>query len=590
MKETWSITASATVPVTAGATGGNLRRFLRYARPYRWVIVAATLVGLAKFNLPVLFPWILRSVVDDALAGRAGALGLGLGGLMGLATGVFLAYAVASHLRTFLADRIAQSITFDVRRDLFGHLHGLPIEFFHERSTGAIFTRLFTDVATAQSFVGAACTNVFMELSALLAIAACATAMNERLALVAFATLPVFALVHKRLGGRMRAIAHEARRRMEPLEGRLQETVAGIEEVKCFVRDGEESRRFEEGYRHYLRAAFANVSIHALSLGATALLTRIPSVIVVWVGAHMVLDGALTVGELLAFYAYLEMVYGPLARLADFNVVLASSRAAIDRLFEFLDMPSESVIRPGTRRLTATAGEIRFEGVTFGYVPGLPVLRGLDLRIEPDQIVALVGRSGAGKSTLVRLLLRLHDPWSGRILVDGQDLREVDVRSLRSQIAVVRQSPVLFSGTIAENIRFGCEQASMEEVVAAAESANLLEVVRRLPEGFDTPIGERGVRLSGGERQRIAIARAFLEDAPILILDESTSELDETSARAIHEALERLVTGRTTLVVTHRASTRMRAHRVVTLADGVAREARPGDPDRQAELVETSSS
>jgi subfamily B ATP-binding cassette protein MsbA len=531
-------------------------------------LVLATLVGILKFNLPVLFPWILKDVVDHVLAGEPSALGFGLDGLMLLAIGIFLVYAVATYYRTTLSDRITHRMMRDVRRDLFRHLNGLPLEFFHERRTGAVCSRLLTDVNQAQSFVAIACTNVLMELTTLVAIGTIAFWMNAKLSLVAFSTLPLFVVVHKRVGARLRANAREARSRMEVIEGGLHETVAGIEEVKAFTRERAGEERFRADYKHFLAAAFDNVRAHSWSLTATALLTRIPLVIVVWIGARMVLAGTATVGELMAFYAYLEMAYMPLGRLADFNVTLANSLAAIDRLFELIDEEPEERVEPGSRPLPPGPGRVRFERVTFGYAPGRAAVHDVDLELEPGRLVALAGPSGAGKSTLVKLLLRLHDPSSGAVRIDGRDVRDFDRRSLRSRIAVVRQSPILFSGTIEDNIRFGREDATLEQVTVAAERANALEFVRALPDGFQTPIGERGVKLSGGQRQRIALARAFLKDAPILVLDESTSEVDPASEALVHEALDRLLVGRSTLLIAHRPSALARASWVCVLRDG----------------------
>jgi subfamily B ATP-binding cassette protein MsbA len=562
---------------------GNLRRYLAYARPYRGALLLATLVGVAKFNLPVAFPWLFKDAIDNVLSGKESRLGLGLDGLMALGVGVFLAYALIAYLRTQLSDRIGQRMMRDVRQDLFRHLQRLPLGFFHARQTGAVVSRLAADVSIAQQLVSLAFTNVFMELTTLVSITAVLFAMNPSLAWLAYATLPLYLLMHRWIATRMRENAAEASRRRELLEGDAFESLAGVADVKSFTREAEEERRFAERCRDYLEASFANIRTHATSLGLTALLTRVPPVAVVWVGAHFVLRGELTVGELMAFYAYLEMVYSPLGRLSDMNVRLAQARAAIDRLFEFLDEAPEP--RRGGKALCVRRGEIRFEGVVFGYLPGVPVLRGVDLRIAPGSCVALVGPSGAGKSTLAKLLVGFHAPWQGRISIDGQDLAGTSLESLRAAIAMVPQEPVLFSGSVEENLRFGRAQASQREVVQAAARANALEFIEALPLGFATPIGERGVRLSGGQRQRIAIARAFLKDAPILVMDESTSDLDPPAERLVHDAVERLMAGRTALVIAHRHSTVLRADSVLVLEAG-----RLVQQGRHAELARAAGS
>ncbi|MFZ1983009.1 MAG: ABC transporter ATP-binding protein, partial [Desulfatitalea sp.] len=496
-----------------------------------------------------------------------GRSGLGLDGLMGGALLLFVVYALTCHLRTFIADHLAQDIIFDVRQDLFKHLQRLPIDFFQRYQTGVISARLITDVNMAQRFIGLAATNVFMDLTSLCAISVVIVTMNWKLSLIAFCTLPLYILVHKRLGALMTSNARQARARMDSIEGTLHETVSGISEVKSFTIEGEETERFLDRCRLYLEAVHANIRAHAASLGLTALLTRIPPVLVIWVGGHFVLRGELSIGALMAFFAYLEMIYHPLDRLSELNIQLAESRAAIDRLFEFFDLTPEEA-NGDTFALAVRQGEIRYEQVTFGYRPEQPIFSRLSLTIPPGQRVALVGPSGAGKSSLIKLLIRFHEPWQGSVAVDGQALGQVRLHSLRSQIALVQQDLMLFSGTVEDNIRVGRATATREEILRAAELANALPFIQRLPEGIQTLVGERGVRLSGGQKQRIAIARAFLKNAPILVLDESTSNLDALSEQQVYEALERLMEKRTTIIIAHRISTIVRADKIVVIDHG----------------------
>lgn len=545
----------------------NVRRFLAYVRPYRWRLVLSTVVGVVKYNLPVIFPWILKDVIDGLLSGKPSCTGLGFDQLMGLSVLLFIVYAAICHLRTYIADRLAQAMIFDVRSDLFRHLQRLPIEFFQRYQTGVISSRLITDVNMAQNFIGLAGTNVFMDLTSLGAITVATFLMNGKLALIAYCALPLYVVLHKTLGSQMKKNAREARLRMDSIEGALHETVSGISEVKSFTFEGEETRRFLDRCRLYLEAVHENIRTHARSLGVTALLTRIPPVLVIWVGGHLVLRNELTVGALMAFYAYLEMIYNPLNRLTELNIQLANSRAAIDRLFEFFDLQPET--RPDNAPpWTVIAGDIRFEGVLFGYRADRPVFTGIDLSVPAGRRVALVGPSGAGKSTLIKLLIRFHEPHQGRITIDGRDISGVSLQSLRSQIALVQQDLMLFSGTVEDNIRVGRAEATEKEIMLAAELANALPFIQELPEGFKTLIGERGVRLSGGQKQRIAIARAFLKNAPILVLDESTSNLDTLSEHLVYEALERLMEKRTTIIIAHRISTVIRADKIVVLDRG----------------------
>jgi ABC-type multidrug transport system fused ATPase/permease subunit len=545
----------------------NVRRFLAYVRAYRSRLLLSTVVGVVKYNLPVIFPWILKDVIDGLLSGKPSRTGLGFDQLMGLSVILFGVYAAICHLRTYIADRLAQAMIFDVRSDLFRHLQRLPIEFFQRYQTGIISSRLITDVNMAQNFVGLAATNVFMDLTSLGTITVAIFLMNGKLALIAYCTFPLYVVLHKVLGSRMKKNARDARLRMDSIEGALHETVSGISEVKSFTFEGEETRRFLDRCRLYLEAVHENIRTHARALGVTALLTRIPPVLVIWVGGHLVLRNELTVGALMAFYAYLEMIYNPLNRLSELNIQLANSRAAIDRLFEFFDLEPETKY-DNAPPLTVIAGDIRFEGLLFGYRSDRPVFTGIDLSVPAGRRVALVGPSGAGKSTLIKLLIRFHEPQQGRITIDGRNISGVSLHSLRSQIALVQQDLMLFSGTVEDNIRVGKAAATEEEILMAAELANALSFIHELPEGFKTLIGERGMRLSGGQKQRIAIARTFLKNAPILVLDESTSNLDTLSEHLVYEALERLMEKRTTIIIAHRISTVIRADKIVVLDRG----------------------
>lgn len=546
----------------------NLRRFLAYLKPYRGWLVLSTVVGVVKYNLPVAFPWILKDVIDILVTGNGSGVRFSFDQLMGAAVLIFLAYALITALRTHLADRLAHRMIFDIRRDLFQHIQKLPLDFYHAKQTGAISSRLVSDVSQAQNFFGLAGTNFFMDFTSLVTITGVVSYLNWKLALVTYSTLPLYLFLQRRLRRRMRLNSREARRRMEILEGGIHESIAGISEIKSFTHEGEQSRRFADRCWSYLQSAFENVRINAISLGITALLTRVPAVLVIWIGGHFVLRGELSLGALMAFYAYLEMVYNPLTRLSELNIQLANSQAAIDRLFEFFDLATETGTDGQGPPLTVRAGGIRFQGVAFGYLPGQPVLKGITLEVKPASRVALVGASGAGKSTLVKLLVRFHDSWEGAITIDSQDIRGVNLQSLRSQVGYVQQDPVLFSGTVEDNIRVGKPGAAQGEVVRAADLANALEFIRQLPNAFQTEIGERGVRLSGGQKQRIAIARAFLKNAPILVLDESTSSLDLPSERLVHEALDLLARGRTTIIIAHRLSTVANADWIFVLDGG----------------------
>lgn len=548
----------------------NLFRFLAYVKPYRWTLFCSTLIGIIKYNLPVLFPWILKDVIDNALAGKKSVTGLSFDQLMLFSIGLFLLYAFITYFRTNIADRLANQIIFDVRKDLFQHIQKLPIDFFQKNQTGAIISRLVTDVNKAQDFINLAGTNVFMDLTNIAAITFLVFYMNWRLGLIAYSIIPVYALIQRYVNSRMHEKATEARRRMDAVEGRLHETVSGISEIKSFTHEKEENRRFEMRSRGFLEAVFESIKIYAFLMGSTALLTRLTSVIVIWIGGHLVLRDGMTIGSLMAVYAYLEMIYTPLNRLSETNIYLANSRAAIDRLFEFLDQKHEPQ-HEYSPPLAIRQGKIEFQNVFFGYANNgktCPLFEGMNFQIPPGGRVALVGPSGAGKSTIIKLLVRFFDLERGRILIDDQDITNVNLHSLRSQISVVQQDLMLFSGTVEDNLRIGRPDATFEEILRAAELANARPFIDSLPAKFQTEIGERGLRLSGGQKQFIAITRAFLKNAPVLILDESTSNMDTRSERLIYDALQRLMKERTTIMIAHRMSTVTQAEMIVVLEQG----------------------
>jgi len=554
------------LPMTPDHTR-NLARFLAYVRPYRWTLALSTALGVAQYNLPLVFPWILKDVIDHLLAGKPSLTGLTFNQLMGFSLALFALYAVITYFRTNVAYRLTHEIIFDVRKDLFQHLQKLPIDFFQKHQTGAVISRLITDVNNAQNIINIAGTNLLMDFTRIAAITFLIFYMSWELGLIAYSTLPLYVAVQKRVGQRMRVRAREARARMDVVEGQLHEAVAGIAEIKSFTGEKEETQRFVARSRAFLESVSENIRSYALLLGSTTLLTRLTPVMVIWVGGYLVLQEKFTIGALMAFYAYLEMIYAPLNRLSEMNMELANSRAAIDRLFEFFDSKPEAE-NESSPPLVWRRGRIEYQDIFFGYAADQPLFQGLRLHIPPGGRVALVGPSGAGKSTLIRLLIRFFDPWRGRITIDGQDIGQVNLHSLRSQISVVQQDLVLFSGTIEDNLRVGKAGATRAEIIKAAELANARGFIADLPSGFQTEIGERGVKLSGGQRQLLAIARSFLKDAPIIIFDESTSNLDTPSERLIYDAVQRLMQGRTTIIIAHRVSTVIQAEMIVVLESG----------------------
>lgn len=546
----------------------SLSRFLGYVRPYRTLIASAIAFGIVRYLVPLALPWTVKILVDDFFPPHATRPHAQLHWLMAGLCALYAVYSVASYWRSYLAGLAGHRVIYDMRQALYLHLQRMSLSFFDRQRVGAIISRITTDIASAQNFVGAAFVNTVMDLSCVVLIIVLLFLAHPRLALISMAVLPAYAVVSYVLQKRIRAKSRDIHQQLQEMSGDLHEQFAGIATIQSFGQEAAEARGFNAKSRVYLRTVLGSVRLQSVALGATGFLTALGPVLVLWFGATEVWAGRVSVGTLMAFYGYLGMLYQPIQRLTELNLIVANSLAAMDRIFEVFDQAPEVQERAGAVTLPRVRGAIAFERVGFQYEGREPVLEDLTLSIRAGETVALVGPSGAGKSTIVKLLPRFYDVSDGRITIDGTDLRDATLESLRKQIAIVAQEPLLFSGTIAENLRFGRPDATMEELKAAARAAFADTFIEQLPEGYLTPTGERGIRLSGGQKQRVAIARAFLKDAPIVILDEPTSALDAESEDLVKEALRQLLKGRTALIIAHRLSTIEHADRVLVIDDG----------------------
>jgi len=555
-------------PLPAPSSQRSLPRFLAYVRPYRPILAATIVFGIIRYLVPLALPWTVKVLVDEFFPPHGIRPHLELHLLMAGLCVLYAIYAVASYIRSYLAGLAGHRIIFDLRQDLYLHVQRMSLSFFDRHRVGAIVSRMTTDIASAQNFVGAAFVNTAMDLSCVAVIVVLLLFTNPLLALVSLSVLPFYAILtfylQRGIREKSRAIHHQ----LQEISGDLHEQFAGISTIQAFTQEEAQAQEFRAHSERYFDTVMGNVKLQSIALGATGFLTALGPILVLWYGAAQVWAGELTIGTLMAFYGYLGMLYQPIQRLTELNLILANSLAAMDRIFEVFDTCSDVRERPQAQALPRVRGELAFERVAFRYESRESVLDQLNLRIPAGTTAALVGPSGAGKSTLVKLLPRYYDVTSGRITIDGIDLREVGLRSLRAQIAIVSQEPILFSGTIAENLRYGKPAATPDEWRAAARAAFADTFIEQLPDGYDTKIGERGVRLSGGQKQRLAIARAFLKDAPIVLLDEPTSALDAESEELVKQALTRLLEGRTALIIAHRLSTIEHADVVVVLDEG----------------------
>ena len=605
-------------------SGALLRRVAAYAKPYTWQIVVMLATILVSTLLSLVPPLLYRDLIDHALPARdftrlnllaAGMIGIPLlSGLVGVA-------------QRYVSARIGEGVIYDLRRALFEHMQRMSLRFFTNTHTGELMSRLNNDVVGAQRAVSSTLVSMVSNLVAVVGVLAIMLSLDWRLTLIGVAIFPLFIVPARRLGVVLRRITRDSLRLNAEMNVIMNETlgVSGALLVKIFGRSTDENKRFGER-----AAAVRDIGVRQALLGrwfflGLSLAEAVGTAVVFWTGGLLVLQEGLTVGTIVAFGAYLTQLYAPVSALTNARVDFATSMVSFERVFEVLDLPVEVADQPGAVDLRTAEGHVRFDNVWFRYAPddahanglsavvrwdhlansippgklGRPgsvvqavadnaklvsaepavlketngqernwALEGVSFEMLPGQLAALVGPSGAGKTTITYLLPRLYDPTEGRVAVDGYDLRELTLASLAAQIGVVTQETYLFHDTIRANLLYARPNATEEDLQAACRAANIHDFIVSLPEGFDTIVGERGYRLSGGEKQRIAIARVLLKDPRILILDEATSHLDSQSEALIQAALEKVMQGRTSLVIAHRLSTVLAADVILVLDRG----------------------
>jgi ATP-binding cassette, subfamily B, bacterial len=547
---------------------GKLRRLAAYLRRYRGHVVGA-LVALVLASAAVLSLGVgLRHLIDGGFgAGRPEALDHAI-----KAVGVVIVVlAVSTFLRSYLVTWLGERVVADLRRNVYRHVLHLSPGFFEVTRTGEVLSRITTDTTVIQTVIGSSVTQALRNLLLVLGGLVLLVVTNPRLTGLILVVVPLVVAPIVVLGRRVRLLSRAAQDRMADVSGAAEETINAIRTVQSFAQEDRESARFAEATERAFAAAAGYAKARALlgAIGITLVFGAIT--VVLWVGGHDVLAGRISAGELSAFVFYATIVASAVGGLSDVFGDLQRASGATERLFELLDARAE-IAAPATPVPLPphSRGALRFERVGFAY-PSHPerlVLDGLDLDVRPGETVALVGPSGAGKTSVFQLLMRYYDPTEGRILFDGVPIAELDPRAHRARIGLVPQEPVIFSADATANIRYGRPDATEAEVRAAAEAAAADEFIDRLPQGFATFLGEKGVRLSGGQRQRIAIARAILRDPALLLLDEATSALDAENERLVQVALERLMRGRTSLVIAHRLATVLKADRIVVLDEG----------------------
>ncbi len=548
-----------------GIDRSTARRLLAYLRPYVWPQFVGAVVCMVLFGATNgAMPFLVRFIFDDIFTEKNTTV---LWALPFVIIGVFLARGLFAFGSTYLSEWVGQRIVADLRQDLNDHVQSLSQSYFDRNSTGSIVSRVANDVFVVGSSLTTTVAAILRDSVSLVVLVVVAFVQDWFLALIAFVAFPASVAPILGLSKRLRGFARNLQVSLGRLTALVQETVQGNRVVKAFGMEAYERRRFNEETESLRRLAMRVVRIRAFTSPMMEVLAAFGIAGVVLYGGLSVVEGERTQGAFLAFLTAVFLLYDPFKKLGRANSTMQQGLAAADRIFEMLDTPPDVTERPGAIVLGEISDAISFDRVCFRYEDEL-VLRDISLRVPRGEVVALVGPSGGGKSTLADLMLRFYDVVDGAIRVDGQDIRDVTLDSLRSQIALVTQHTFLFNDTVRNNIGYGSAGTTEEAIVAAARAAHADQFIRELPDGYDTEIGELGLRLSGGQRQRIAIARALLKDAPILVLDEATSALDNESERLVQKALDVLMRGRTTLVIAHRLSTIRSADRIVVLVKG----------------------
>ncbi|HEX2324811.1 MAG TPA: ABC transporter ATP-binding protein [Chloroflexota bacterium] len=550
-----------------------LLRILAYARPHWRTLAGALVVMTAEAAVRTAPAWFSAVVIDRAAAdGTPWFLFLVVLGYFGVSA---VARALAA-VQNYCTEWLGQSVVHDLRNSLYRHLQSKSMSFYDVNQTGQLMSRVTGDVGQVQQFVASGVVRVLDSAVSITIFLAVMLGLDVQLTLVALSAAPVIFLTQLRVR-RTRGTYREIQRLMAQLSNILQENVAAVKLVKAYNREPHEHRRFLDQYWQVRTRRLETTRVMGAWSQVQETATALSGVLVLVFGAIRLMEGSLTVGQLFAFQAYVGMLWGPVRFFGFINQSVQQALAAGERVFEVIDWPLDVAEKPDAVALPPLAGDLRFEAVSFGYSAGSPILREISLRVPAGTSLALVGPSGSGKTTLINLIPRFYDVTAGAVRVDGHDVRDVTLASLRAQVGMVMQETFLFNLSIRDNICYGRAEAPQDEIEAAAKAAAAHDFITEFPEGYETLIGERGVRLSGGQRQRLAIARAILVDPRVLILDEATSSVDTRTDFLIRRALDGLMRGRTTVVIAHRLSTVLRAGQIAYLESGRVVDCAPHD-------------
>jgi ABC-type multidrug transport system fused ATPase/permease subunit len=542
-----------------------LKRLFQLLTPYWTTIIISSLLLVGRAGLELVPPLFQREIIDEVITARNLTY---LSAMIAALVGTYALNQLVQIGDNYVRHALGEKFIFDLRVRLYAYLQKMSLSFFERTSTGELMSRVTNDLSALENFVthGSALTGV--DLMRLIGGGVILFVLDYRLAALVMIPIPILALALRHYNTKIRPVYRRVRARLGDINAKLQDNLAGIRVIQAFAREDLEYSRFSKESERYYQARVKGIRYWSIFFPAIRFFGAMGAVIVLGVGSVMVVKEQLTIGTLVAFLAYITSIYDPINRLTEVDNIFQEAIAAGERIFELLDETTDVKDAPDAIELSAIRGEMVFDQVYFRYGSGDRVLHDISFTMAPGEMVALVGPSGAGKTSIANLICRFYDPVKGHVTVDGCDLRNIKLTSLRRQVGVVLQDSFLFNNTIAENLYYGKPNATEDELIAAARAANAHDFIMQLPEGYNTEIGERGVKLSGGQKQRLALARAILADPRILILDEATSSVDAEAEYLIQQALERVLKGRTALVIAHRLSTVRNADKIIVLNHG----------------------
>ncbi|OIK17226.1 multidrug ABC transporter ATP-binding protein [Bacillus sp. MUM 116] len=550
----------------------SLRLYSKFVKPYWKLVIITMIIGIIKFGIPLTLPLIMKYSVDSILLAKIPLSQkiLHLTYVISIASVLFIIVRFpVEYYRQYFAQEITSKILYDIRDKLYGHLQKLSLRFYQNNKTGEIISRVMNDVEQTKNLVETGMMNIWLDMITLTIALGFMFTMNVKLTFMAIAILPFYAISVKTMYKRLKLLTKQRSQSLADVQSYLHERVAGIPVVKSFTLEEYDQNQFDRRNQNFLTKAMAVTQWNALTNAIINTLTDIAPLLVIAYGGYKVITGELTLGTFVAFFGYLNNIYSPLRRLVNSSTLLTQATASLDRVLELWNQPYDVLDQPSAKQLTKVNGDIEFKNVWFRYDKESDyILKDINLTIPSGHTVALVGMSGGGKSSLISLIPRFYNIEKGSITIDDMNIIDITQNSLRSHIGMVLQDNILFSGTIRDNILLGNPSASEEEMVKSAKAANAHDFILNLPNGYDTEIGEKGVKLSGGQKQRIAISRVFLKNPKILILDEATSALDLESEALIQESLDKLAKNRTTIIIAHRLSTITNVDEIIFMKDG----------------------